>query len=302
MVESGVEDISTNSRKPVRVVQSAVSLTRAAMISRSTEIGSCERRSLLDDMIAYRIRFHQLLAEHFAHKRAWRASPMAMISFTFDDFPRSALTVGGRMLTDHGWRGTYYGAMGLMGRTTSAGPMFTRADLDDLLRVGHELACHTLGHTSCLSVSTSKFVDGCAGNRRKADTMLNGYQLRNFSFPHGHVSLAAKDLLRSAYDTCRSIESGINSDPVDLGFLRANPIYSRLSIGTLKQLIYANSQAKGWLVLYTHDVAINPSPYGCTPEYFEEVLRYALESGADILTVREAGTRYGLLSPAAPDD
>jgi peptidoglycan/xylan/chitin deacetylase (PgdA/CDA1 family) len=224
---------------------------------------------------------------------------MPMISFTFDDFPRSALTVGGRMLTDHGWRGTYYGAMGLMGRTTSAGPMFTRVDLDDLLRAGHELACHTFDHTSCLSVSTGRFVDGCADNRRMAATMLSGYQLQHFSFPHGHVTLAAKHALRSAYDTCRSTEWGINSDPVDLGFLRANPLYSRFAIGTVKQLICANSRANGWLVLYTHDVAVNPSPYGCTPEYFEEVLVCALESGADVLTIRDAAGRYQLCGLAA---
>jgi peptidoglycan/xylan/chitin deacetylase (PgdA/CDA1 family) len=222
-----------------------------------------------------------------------------MISFTFDDFPRSALTVGGRMLTDHGWRGTYYGAMGLMGTTTGAEPMFTRVDLDDLRTAGHELACHTLDHTSCLSVSTGKFLEGCASNRREVATILNGCQLRNFSFPYGHATLAAKHLLRSAYDTCRSIEWGINSDPVDLGFLRANPIYSRLAIKTLKQLIHANRQAKGWLVLYTHDVSINPSSYGCTPEYFEGVLRCALESGADVLTIRDAASRYGLCSSDA---
>jgi peptidoglycan/xylan/chitin deacetylase (PgdA/CDA1 family) len=227
---------------------------------------------------------------------------MPMISFTFDDFPRSALTVGGRMLADHGWRGTYYGAMGLMGRTTSAGPMFTRVDLNDLLTAGHELACHTFDHTSCLSVSTGKFIDGCADNRRKAATMLSGYHLRNLSFPHGHVTLAAKLSLRSVYDTCRSVEWGGNSDPVDLGFLRANPIYSRLAIGTLKQLIHANSRAKGWLILYTHDVAINPSPYGCTPEYFEEVLRCAFESGANVLTIREAASRYDLCSLAAREE
>jgi peptidoglycan/xylan/chitin deacetylase (PgdA/CDA1 family) len=245
-------------------------------------------------MIGYRIRLHQFMAERLAHKRAWRASRVPMISFTFDDFPRSALTVGGRMLTEHSCRGTYYGAMGLMGKAVSPETMFTRADLDDLLKGGHELACHTFDHTSCLAVSTGKFVDECANNRHKAATMLSGYQLQNFSFPHGHVTLAGKRSLRSVYDTCRSVEGGINSDPVDLAFLRANPIYSRLAIGTLKQLIYANSQTRGWLVLYTHDVAINPSPYGCTPEYFDEVLRCAVESGADILTIREAVSRYDL--------
>jgi peptidoglycan/xylan/chitin deacetylase (PgdA/CDA1 family) len=177
--------------------------------------------------------------------------------------------------------------------------MFTRGDLDDLLTADHELACHTLDHTSCLSVRTGEFIDGCADNRLKAATMLSGYQLRNFSFPHGHVTLAAKHSLQSAYDTCRSVEWGINSDPVDLGFLRANPMYSRLAIGRLQQLIHANCRAKGWLVLYTHDVATKPSPYGCTPEYFEEVLRCALESGADVLTIREATSRYDLSSLAA---
>jgi peptidoglycan/xylan/chitin deacetylase (PgdA/CDA1 family) len=244
-------------------------------------------------MIGYRVRLRKLMAGHFARKAAWQVSPGPMISFTFDDFPRCALSVGGRMLTEHGRRGTYYGAMGLMGRKSSAGPMFTRADLDDLLTAGHELACHTLDHTSCLSVRTGKFVDECADNRRKAATMLSGYELRNFSFPHGHVTLPAKHLLRSAYETCRSIEWGINSDPVDLGFLRANPIYSRLEIGALKQLIHDNNRVKGWLVLYTHDVALNPSPYGCTPEYFEEILHCALDSGADILTIHEAASRYG---------
>lgn len=196
------------------------------------------------------------------------------------------------MLVDYGWRGTYYASMGLMETTAGSEPMFTRADLDDLLTNGHELACHTFHHTSCFSVGTGEFVDTCAENRRQAAAMLSGYELQNFSFPNGHATLAAKYRLRSAYDTCRSNEWGINSDPADLGFLRANPVYSRYPIETLKELIHANSRANGWLVLYTHDVATNPSRYGCTPDYFEEVLRCALESGADVATVREAASRY----------
>jgi peptidoglycan/xylan/chitin deacetylase (PgdA/CDA1 family) len=41
-----------------------------------------------------------------------------MISFTFDDFPRSALHVAGRILEDHGIAGTYYVSLGLMGTLT----------------------------------------------------------------------------------------------------------------------------------------------------------------------------------------
>ncbi len=215
-----------------------------------------------------------------------------MISFTFDDFPRSALTVGGKMLTDHGWKGTYYGSMGLMGSGNGEFPIFTRDDLDDAMIAGHELACHTLHHTSCLSVDTGTFAESCAENRRWAAALLGGYRLRNLSFPYGHVTLAAKYRVRSAYDTCRSIQWGINSDPVDLGFLRANPIYSRYSVDMVRGLIRANSRANGWLVLYTHDVADDPTPFGCTPGYFEEVLRSVHESGSEVLTISEAVSRF----------
>ena len=34
--------------------------------------------------------------------------------------------------------------------------------------------------------------------------------------------------------------------------------------------------ANGWLIFYTHDVADEPSPYGCTPA----LLRHALEAAA----------------------
>ena len=186
-----------------------------------------------------------------------------------------------------------------MGTTTSAGPMFTRSDLDDLLASGHELGCHTFEHASCLEVGSAKFLKECAENRYQAASMLEDYRLTNLSFPCGHVTLRAKRLLQSDYYTCRSIEWGINTDPVDFGFLRANPIYSRLPIETLKQLIDDNHQASGWLVLYTHDVAMNPTAYGCRPEYFEEVLRCAFGSGAEVVTVREAAGRYELCSSAA---
>lgn len=273
---------------------------RAALVLVVTLAFGTSAPLALVEMTNYRMRLHRFMAEHFAHKRASRTSSAPMISFTFDDFPRSALTVGGRMLTDYGWKGTYYAAMGLMGSTTSAGPMFTRIDLDDLLTTGHELACHTFDHTSCFSVSTGQFVDDCANNRLRVATLLRRYPLRNFSFPHGHATLAAKHLLRTTYDTCRSVEWGINSDPVDLGFLRANPIYSRFEIERLRQLIRINSRTNGWLILYTHDVGTNPTPYGCTPEYFNEVLRCALESGGEVLTVCEAASRYGFAANHVP--
>ena len=41
--------------------------------------------------------------------------PGGVVSFTFDDFPRSAWSNGGAVLEEYDVRGTYYAAMGLAG-------------------------------------------------------------------------------------------------------------------------------------------------------------------------------------------
>jgi hypothetical protein len=51
-----------------------------------------------------------------------------------------------------------------------------------------------------------------------------------------------------------------------------------------------NARDRGWLILATHDVSDAPTAYGCTPEFFEAALKYAVDSGAKILPVSEALT------------
>src|SRR5690348_5712124 len=69
-----------------------------------------------------------------------------VVSFTFDDFPRTALTVGGSILERFGTRATFYVCMGLLGHTNDLGEHFGVADLKDLLRRGHEIGGHGVRH------------------------------------------------------------------------------------------------------------------------------------------------------------
>src|ERR1700681_1152721 len=82
------------------------------------------------------------------HRRAtshiWRRpflirSQRPLISFTFDDFPRSALLVGGAILHRFGLTGTYYASLGLAGKETASGQIFVPDDLTTLVEQGHEL-------------------------------------------------------------------------------------------------------------------------------------------------------------------
>lgn len=219
-----------------------------------------------------------------------------MISFTFDDFPRSAFIAGGDVLRTYGVWGTYYAALGLMGKQTAVGEIFDRQDLSSLIEAGHELACHTFEHSLCCNLTDSELVKSCGTNRLLMSELLSGYSPRNFSYPEGVVTLSAKKMASSLYDTCRTIESGINRDPVDLGFLRANRIYSHDNFDSVKTLIDRNARENGWLILYTHDVGRNHSPYGCTREHFEAVVDHAVKSGAEILTIAQAGERFAAVS------
>jgi peptidoglycan/xylan/chitin deacetylase (PgdA/CDA1 family) len=240
------------------------------------------------------LRLHRLLAFRVCRKRASRSRPKPIISFTFDDFPTSAIRAGGRILREFGVRGTYYAALGLMAKTTVMGKMFDQADLDAAAAAGHELACHTFDHPLCCDLTSAELMANCQANRTKAREILGGRAMRNFSFPEGVVTWSAKAALISCYETCRTIEPGINIDPVDMAFLRANAVYSSLGLSQPMALIEKNRLENGWLILYTHDVRDRPSPYGCRPSEFRALVRLAVDSGAEILPVAEAVAKFNV--------
>lgn len=232
------------------------------------------------------------VAQCFSRKRARAGHASPIVSFTFDDFPRSALIVGGEILAKKGLRGTYYASMGLMGRRSEQGDMYTAKDLQTLVDSGHELACHTFSHLFCPRSANNKLQQECERNRQAVAEVLDGYKLRNFSFPSGGITRSSKVTVTSIYDTCRTIEPGINCNTVDLGFLRANSIYSSRITDRLYQLIDNNVRRAGWLIFYTHDVSDQPSSVGCTPAYFRDILQAAIASGATIMTVAETASRF----------
>src|ERR1700730_10018379 len=98
----------------------------------------------------FRARLHgygqRKAADLFFPRRFRITTEQPIISFTFDDFPRSALFAGGAILKRFGVRGTYYASLGLIGTTGPTGQMFTFDDLNILLDQRHEIGCHTYDH------------------------------------------------------------------------------------------------------------------------------------------------------------
>jgi peptidoglycan/xylan/chitin deacetylase (PgdA/CDA1 family) len=81
---------------------------------------------------------------------AW---PGGVVSFTFDDFPKSALDVGGEILERYGARGTYYASLKLAWSYNILGQIFDDDDIRAAHRAGHEIACHTYTHSAVVPVA-----------------------------------------------------------------------------------------------------------------------------------------------------
>ncbi len=216
-----------------------------------------------------------------------------VISFTFDDFPRSAYTVAGRILKSNETQGTYYAAFGLMGQAYISGDLFLEEDLRGLLHDGHELGCHTYSHIDCHELSGRGLLEEISRNDSAfAQYLAHGDQqlsIVNFSYPFGGVTPATKQVVKRHFASARGILPGINSGVIDLACLRANRLYSNtFPLKDRQRLIEQNEKKQGWLIFYTHDVSDTPSQYGCTPAYFESVVKAATLSSCRVLNVRNA--------------
>jgi peptidoglycan/xylan/chitin deacetylase (PgdA/CDA1 family) len=220
--------------------------------------------------------------------------PGGIVSFTFDDFPRSALETGGRILEAHGVRGTYYAAWGLVGTEGDLGPLFRRDDLEAAAGGGHEIGCHTLTHLDCARAEGRQLAQEAEANGAALRRAVGGERPASFAFPFGSVSARARRVMRRRFATCRGIQPGLNAGPVDRSELRANKLYARsFDPGAVRRLVEENRKRGGWLIFYTHDVRANPSPFGCAPSQLAWTVDYAAGRSA-VMTVGAAARRLGI--------
>jgi peptidoglycan/xylan/chitin deacetylase (PgdA/CDA1 family) len=217
-----------------------------------------------------------------------------VVSFTFDDFPRSALTVGAEILESFGARATYYVAMSLRNTTNSLGEQFCEEDLFSLLDRGHELASHTFSHLSARRTSCDAFVRDAEKGEDAIREKMGISGSSNFAYPYGDVTPRVKRRLGARLTSCRGTTGGLNGPDVDLNLLSANSLYGDLEqVQAAKQLILENERRGSWLIFYSHDVSARPSRFGCSPQLLKEVCSFAASRRSRFLTVAEVMKELG---------
>lgn len=215
-----------------------------------------------------------------------------IISFTFDDFPRTALLNGGAILHEHGFAGTYYTSLGLMGQKAPTGQIFHREDLDTVVRQGHELACHTFDHYDSWETEPSEFEASVLRNQQQLKKLMPGAHFQSLSYPISWPRPKTKRRVAAHYQCARGGGQTFNSGTVDLNYLNAFFIEQcREDFDAIQQIIDANVRACGWLIFATHDVSDSPTRFGCTPAFFERVVGCCNRSAINVLSASDAFKR-----------
>jgi peptidoglycan/xylan/chitin deacetylase (PgdA/CDA1 family) len=217
-----------------------------------------------------------------------------MVSFTFDDVPKSAATVGASILEEFNARGTFYVSGALVDQWSGNWDGVSAEDIIGLHRRGHELACHTFSHLRTTDLNSAAMAAEIENNRHYLSTLDASIKIENFAYPYGLGSVSRKRQLGKAFHSCRGILPGINSGIVDLQYLRANPLIEPHIDAEGVDRTFDEAVAKnGWLIFYSHDVATTPSPYGCSPSLLRHALETASRRKIPILSIAEALQRAG---------
>jgi peptidoglycan/xylan/chitin deacetylase (PgdA/CDA1 family) len=212
-----------------------------------------------------------------------------MVSFTFDDAPISAATVGASMLEEYGARGTFYVAGGLVGAWSGHWTAVSADDIVGLHRRGHEIACHTFSHARATDLNAAAMAAEIEKNRGYLLSLDSSIRIENFAYPYGSGSAWRKAQLGKAFHSSRGILPGVNSGVADLQYLRATPLIDRdIDRDRIERAFDEAVDTNGWLIFYGHDVAAAPSPYGCSPSLLRHALDAASRRNIPVLSVADA--------------
>ncbi len=246
-------------------------------------------RDLINLLPRIRGRCQRSMAAAFGRRNCRMINSVPLITFTFDDFPRSALYAGGAILEDAGAAATYYASFGLMGTQAPAGAIFVRDELPRLLQGGHELGCHTFSHCHAYRSSAAHFDASITENQKALHAILPNTGFATLSYPIATPRVSTKRRSGARFRACRGGGQRFNLGAIDLNLLQACFLEQcGGNLDVVQVLIDANARARGWLIFATHDVANIPSRFGCTPSFFSEVVRRSRASGARILTMSRA--------------
>jgi len=208
-----------------------------------------------------------------------------VVSFTFDDFPKSALN-GADVIEKHGGRAGFYACTSFLGqRSPVLGEMFDADTLGELRTRGHEVGAHSHTHLDCAKTRLEQVERDIGENLVALAEAGHHETVSAFAFPYGETTYLAKRWVGDVFATGRGILPGFNLGETDRSQMRAvelgaSDAHRRRAIAMLEACL----RRKAWLFFFTHDVGASPTTYGAPLDLIEELAARAADGGAILAT------------------
>ena len=168
------------------------------------------------------------------------------------------------------------------------------AHLQALHEAGHEVGCHTFGHTSVLRMDAEPL--GLSLDRQRR---LGGRAAGRASDDDLRLAVRDCDPGRQARWCASGSPWGAGCATGSTPGARTGPLIKTIGLESrrlpdydLEALMAETAASKGWLNAYGHDVSDRPTDYGCTPDDLDRVLRAAKAAGLEVLPV---GAAWGVV-------
>ena len=138
------------------------------------------------DWSALKARVSNRLARHFCTSPFRLRNRGPMVSFTFDNAPKSAAAVGVPILDAYKARATFYVAGGLVDKWSGHWDGISGDEIVALHRQGHEIACHTFSHPRTTDLDAAALACEIEHNRRYLLGLDPSIRIENFAYSYGH--------------------------------------------------------------------------------------------------------------------
>jgi peptidoglycan/xylan/chitin deacetylase (PgdA/CDA1 family) len=158
-----------------------------------------------------------------------------------------------------------------------------------LSALGHEIGCHTASHPEVPDLAPAAIdteIERNAAFLRAAGVTA---PMRTFAFPYGRIGPRAKRRLATRFAACRGVHPQAHRAKVDLAFLRCVSLEPHvLAERPLDAWLDEVVRERSWLILLTHDVEEDPSPYGVTPAHLAEIVSRVQAHGIETMPIADA--------------
>lgn len=217
------------------------------------------------------------------------------VSFTFDDFPMSAVN-GADIVEKHGGRAAFYACTKMIKANGPYGAMFDVETMLDLDKRGHEIGAHTHSHIDCAMVDTQTVLKDVQDNLDALKEAGLETEPTSLAYPYGETLFDTKKEVFKQFDICRGILPGINIGQVDLAQLRCFELNGdpATTIRAQKAIEQAGKTG-GWVMIFTHDVSHTPTNYGTTSSVIEDLCKRSVALGASLPTPTQAAKACGVI-------